>query len=460
MSEVLQPKAAMLGPAPSQACCPYCAQTSRELRAILPETFVLRMDARCRQVRSCSWRSRSRSNQLCPDLTRLRCRQLVAGVAQWLNAHWRAAKVISLGFQEHPADEDWAILPAPSASAGSLCVLRVTCTCVHKRRTLMRMEEEDSDEIDLPQGLRRWVAGVLPLCQNLVTLHLRCVQLMEVPALPLLVHLILDMCEFQPALVASIRGLPMLETLHVDGWWGSEVSRFDVSACTRLRTVYMEIGVAARLVAAGRDLCLPPACTVALGFPLWGESQWWLARLGWRVINLRLLCLRDYVATSHDIFIFAPKLSRLQHLTLVVDSGVSGSLCLARLLGVLPYSVQSLHLDYAKLSSEQAVVVVPATLRALRVKGVCDRHECRRGCCCAPSQCTQDLTFGLHAGLERLQLVLWGARVGLQRLHAGAPAGLRDLNVQARVVDMDAALTAEVGQRGRVLERCDVLDSE
>ena len=319
-------------------------------------------------------------------------------------------------------------------------------------------EEGDVDEIDLRQGLRRWVAGVAPLCQNLVTLHLRCVQLMEVPALPLLAHLILDMCEFRPALVASLQGLARLETLHVSGWWGNDVSMFDVSACTRLRRVFMDIGVAARLVEPGRDLCLPPACTVALGFPLWGDSQWWLARLGWRVADLRLLCMQDYVATSHDIFSFAPHLSRLQHLTLAVDSGVSGSLCVARLLGGLPQCVQSLHLDYPKVSSEQAVVIVPASLRALRIRGVCD--QCMGDCCCPPSERAQDLCFGLHAGLERLQLVLWGARVGLQCLDAGAPAGLRDLNVQARVVDMDGHLAAEVGQRGRVLERCDALDSE
>ena len=135
-------------------------------------------------------------------------------------------------------------------------------------------------------------------------------------------------------------------------------------------------------------------------------------------------------------------------------------LCVARLLRDLPSSIQSLHLQYRFLTNEQAVVEVPASLRALRIKGVCDEPGCSQGCCCAPTDRTQDLTFGLHAGLERLCLVLWGARVGLQCLDAGAPAGLRALNVQARVVAMDRELAAEVAQRGRMLERCDVVDGE
>ena len=102
--------------------------------------------------------------------------------------------------------------------------------------------------------------------------------------------------------------------------------------------------------------------------------------------------------------------------------------------------------------------MVPANLRALRMECVCDRFACRQGCSCLPSQRTRDLTLCLHAGLERLCLVLWRVRMGLQYLSSSAPVGLRELNVQARAVDMDAVLAAEVAQRGRVLERCDVYE--
>ena len=164
----------------------------------------------------------------------------------------------------------------------------------------------------------------------------------------------------------------------------------------------------------------------------------------------------------------APQLSQLRHVTLIVDGqlglwengGVQGSLCVARLLGALPRCVESLHLDYPSLMSEEAVVVVPASLRALRIKGVCKQYLCGRGCCCAPSQRAQDLAFGLHAGLKRLCLVLWGVRVGLQCLDAGAPADLQELNVQAQAVELDIDLDAEVARRGRVLEHCDVIDNE
>ena len=184
-------------------------------------------------------------------------------------------------------------------------------------------------------------------------------------------------------------------------------------------------------------------------------------RLGRRLTNLRLKYTSCYERALRTSLVHAPQLSHLRHLTLIVYCGTSGSswlVCVARLLGGLPRCVESLHLNHPNLMSEEAVVVVPASLRALRLKGVCNRSFCRLGCDCPPSQRTQDLTFGLHAGLERLCLVLWGVRVGLQCPDAHAPAGLRELNVQARVVDMDSHVAAEVAQRGRVLERCDRID--
>ena len=228
--------------------------------------------------------------------------------------------------------------------------------------------------------------------------------------------------------------------------------------------MYVSLELALKLAGAGQDICVPPACTVALAFfhycPREEIGQPWLVRLGRHLVDLRLNC---HTATGDMAtwgIMFPPELSQLRHITLLVARGVPGSLCVARLLGGLPCGVQSLHLDYPNLSSEQAVVVVPASLRALRIRGVCERSACSWACCCPPSERAQDLCFGLHAGLERLQLVLWGAGVGLQCLDARAPAGLRDLNVQARAVDMNAHLAAEVGQRGRMLQRCDVLDSK
>ena len=391
-------------------------------------------------------------------LTRLHCCQRFANVTRWLDAHWRAAKVLCLDIQGHPANVEWeASQPAPASSAGCARVLRVTCNVPHGEWDgwWVRAGEE------LPAGLPRWVAGVLPLCQNLTALHLRRVDIKGLPALPLLVHLILEDCKVGPVLVASLQGLTGLETLRVSGVWGPEPPVWDVRACTRLRRVFMGLQLAGGLAAAGQDLCLPPACTVALEF-FQSQSEYlrgWLVRLGSRVGDLRLQGRPEVVATRTSLM-HAPQLSQLRHLTLVVIRGMPRSLCVARLLGGLPRSVESLHLDYPTLSSEQTVVAVPASLRALRVKSVCDRSVCRQACRCAPALRTQNLTFGLHAGLERLCLVLWGVRVGLQCLDAGAAAGLRELNVQARVVDMEFHLAAEVAQRGRMLGRCDVLDQE
>ena len=50
--------------------------------------------------------------------------------------------------------------------------------------------------------------------------------------------------------------------------------------------------------------------------------------------------------------------------------------------------------------------------------------------------------------------------MGVRCLDAGVPAGLRELSIQARAVDMDSRLAAEVAQRGRVLDRCGVIDRD
>ena len=310
-------------------------------------------------------------------------------------------------------------------------------------------------------GLPKWDAGVMPLCRNLTALHLRCVELREVPALPLLVHLILEHCVFQPPLVASLQALTSLETLHVRGVWGLGPPAWDVRACTRLRRVYISRKLAAKLAEAGQELRLPPACAVALEFP--HEDKWrgWLKRLGGRLAELRIPDVPVNAVASHATFMHMPQLSRLRHVTLSLAHEPHHSLCVARLLCSLPASVESLHLNYPVLWSEQAVVVVPATLRALRIKAVCNCVKCseeRRKCVCPPSERTKDLTFGLHGRLERLCLVLWHVRVGLQCLDVNAPMGLQELNVQARVVHMDARLAAQVAQRGRRLACCDAVD--
>ena len=312
------------------------------------------------------------------------------------------------------------------------------------------------------EGLPRWVAGVLPLCQNLTALHLTYVETRELPALPLLVHLILDSCMFTPVLVASLRGLTRLETLWVSGRWGPESSVWDMRACTRLRRLYFPAALAADMAFWGRALSVPTACAVALDFQEMRKGRPWLMQLGERVADLRFYSLRLDQAALHISYLHAPQLSQLRHLTMCLYCGGAdaGSLCVAHLLSVLPQSVESLHFECPDLWSEQAMVVVPASLRALRMKGVCKSYVCRSVCLCDPSQRKQDFTFGLHAGLERLCLLLWEVRVGLECLEAGAPAGLRELVVQAWVVDMDAQLAAEVAQRGRMLERCDVLDRE
>ena len=304
----------------------------------------------------------------------------------------------------------------------------------------------------MPVDLNRWVAGVLPLCQSLTALHLRSIALTEVPALPLLVHLILEQCSFQPSLVASLGGLVMLETLHLSGPWvnlSSETPAWDIRACTNLRRLHMGAQLAAVLAEEGQALCLPPACRVTLGFRHPELFPGWLEGLGSRLVDL---CL-DYVGVDQAgagiSVVHAPQLSQLRHLTLYVSGKRGEQLCVARVLGSLPLRLESLRLDYHCFISEQALIVVPASLRTLRIGHIYDGSSYRR----ASSECIRTLTLGLHAGLECLCLAQSEARVRLQCLDEGAPVGLRGLHVRARVVDMDACLAAEVAQRGRVLER-------
>ena len=179
----------------------------------------------------------------CSELMFLQRGQLVAGFTRWLSTHWRAAKVICLDFNGNPADEYWeAGQLAPASTAACALVLQVTCSDpLPGERGAWKIAGLAG--FSQPTGLPDWVAGVLPLCQNLTTLHLRRIGLVQVPALPLLVHLILQECVFKRALVASIQGLARLETLHVSGvtkhWASEEPHVWDLTACTRLRAVYM-----------------------------------------------------------------------------------------------------------------------------------------------------------------------------------------------------------------------------
>ena len=92
----------------------------------------------------------------------------------------------------------------------------------------------------------RCVAAVVPLCQNLTALHFRNVELEELPALPLLKHLILEKLCVEPVLVASLQGLASLETLYMHGTIRafSTTCEWDITACTRLRRVFLSPGIA------------------------------------------------------------------------------------------------------------------------------------------------------------------------------------------------------------------------
>ena len=137
----------------------------------------------------------------CSKLLFLRCGQLVAGVMRWLDTHWRAAKVICLHFGGYPRDWEAGQL-APASAVGCARVLRVTCgnpQALEEMRVPVRKVYAGRSQ---PLGLREWVVGFLPLCQNLTALHLRRIEIAQVPALPLLVHLILEHCFFGPALAS------------------------------------------------------------------------------------------------------------------------------------------------------------------------------------------------------------------------------------------------------------------
>ena len=224
----------------------------------------------------------------------------------------------------------------------------------------------------------------------------------------MLVHLILEDIRVEPVLVASLQGLASLETLYVRGAFDAlcTAGEWDMTACTRLRRVFLSWGIATRLSKEGQDLKLPPACTAAVQFNNNEQVLPWLKRLGRRLGQLHFTINRCYTAAKLTHLVCAPQLSQLRHLTLTVGFVPNSSLFVAQLVGGLPRRVESLSLTYfTRLPIEQAIVVVPASLRALRVKAMA----------CLPAQGPADITFGLHAGLERLCLALCVAICCVQR---------------------------------------------
>ena len=274
-------------------------QTNRELRTVLPETFVLHVKTFTEVGRRSS--------------------PLVRGVTQCLDSHWRAAKVICLDFRGYPEDGNYVWEPfghpPPPGPAGCVRVLRVTCSCFSLKWGGMWCPADG-----VPWGLPKWVAKVLPVCGNLTALHLRRVELELVPALPLLKHLLLEDTKFHPVLVASLQGLAGLETLHVSGYWyEAQATVWDVLACTGLRAMFMGHKLAVELARAGQDLRVPPACAVAIEFSQRELWRPWLVRLGVCLVDLRLRCsARDLAAASCASFMHAPQLMQLRHVTLIV----------------------------------------------------------------------------------------------------------------------------------------------
>ena len=63
--------------------------------------------------------------------------------------------------------------------------------------------------------------------------------------------------------------------------WKSMPRVLDVCACTRLRRAYIGGGLAHCLPRYGQDLCVPPACTVALSIAKTMVAS--VARAAWRV---------------------------------------------------------------------------------------------------------------------------------------------------------------------------------
>ena len=318
-------------------------------------------------------------------------------MTRWLGTHWRAAKVICLDFQGYPADNDWAAgQPEAAASANRVCVLQVTCSRARSGPHELA-DWHDVAGLDPTPGLPGWVAGVLPLCPNLWSLRLKCVELGDLPALPALAHLILEECVFTPVLVAALQGLARLETLHVSGHWDAQA--WDMRACTRLRSVFLSAGLTHSLREGGCDLRFPPACTMAVEFERLAcmeamPQRWLLPSGGLHITNLGLQGYGSDVPTWCSI-LHAPQLSQLRHVTLSAcrEDTQPRCLCVAGLLGGLPQGVESLHLGYPSLMSEHAVVAVPASLRTLRIRAVCDGTLRNNTCDCPAHLRLQDLTF-------------------------------------------------------------------
>lgn len=316
-----------------------------------------------------------------------------------------------------------------------------------------------------------WFAAAAPQCTNLRVLHLEGVHVDALPPLPHLAHLLVLRAAVPRALLAPLQGLPRLETLLVHGCGFGDpehcLASLDLLPCKQLRHVCLSPEIARALTVHGNTgLDAPPGCKFAVGVKqVHKRPAAWAMRLGAHLESLHVdLPMREDIA--HTFAALTSHVCHLRHLTLVFartsQQPIQGSLCATHLLGCLPRSVETLHVDHQRVSTS-GLAVVPAGLRALRIKSVCDSSLCRRGHMCGPHTEANPrvLRFGVHAKISRLCLLLWEAEVKLDLLgERGARARIQDLNVQARFIWLTEELSNKVAFVGRYghLYECDTID--
>ena len=342
--------------------------------------------------------------------------------------------------------------PGPGPPASKLRALRLSCVDL---------------QLGASHGLvhrlldvQKYITGMAPQCPNLTTIHLRGVIVEALPALPQLAHLVLDHVPVSAALLASLQGLPSLQTLAVLRILALDCC-LDLASLTQLRRVSVQHSCLSPTVEesfkAGWDIALPPGCKLALQIPVdaYHPATHWLVRHCMQLESLKLL-VRDMRGPCVTGRVFPYELSHLKHVTVQCsgrdDRGVDWYVCVSVLFGWLPASVERLSLVAQHLGFDSSRVEVPANLRALHLSA--DRASMVDSAG-GESEITCVLTFCVHAGLSRVSLWLGEGEVALECADKQVAAGIQELYVRAGSVVLDAHMQAEVAARGQLQTVCE-----
>ena len=367
--------------------------------------------------------------------------QILFGYLSWLRKHWRAATIICLDLSWSPYQDPRVCLlpPGPGPPASKLRAIHLSCT---DGRPYYRLLDA-----------QRYIFSMASQCPNLTVLDLKGVHVGALPALPQLAHLALDRVPASAALLASLQGLPLLQTLALHWVEGLECC-LDLASLTQLHRISVQhicTDIVDESFKAGWDIALPPSCKLAVAIPAEPHQPGthWLLRHNEQLEGLKLSA-RALHGPSASGVVLLPELSHLKHVWLSCigqSDDFYGGVCVPVLLGWLPACLESLSVDAQRLEFVCSRVEVPANLRALRIvagkASLVDGAGGEPRDTCVPTYC-------MHAGLSRVQLSLNVGEMALECPDKQVAAGIQELYVKAGSVVLDAHLQAEVAARGQV----------